>query len=160
MGFRVKFRLALAVLMVAVVVFAGGGAVGQSTQRFSDLAPEHYAHDAAVWADAVGVTGGCGDGSKFCPDRNLTRAHMITFLKRYEDWIQDGRPATRPVGAPGGGAVARSSQRFSDLAPGHYAHDAAVWADAVGVTGGCGDGSKFCPDRNLTRARMITFLKR
>ena len=84
-----------------VAVFAGGVALGQATQRFSDVSPDDYFHDAAIWADAAGITTGCGDGTKFCPDDTLTRAHMITFLKRYEDWVQDGRrlPGTEGAGA-------------------------------------------------------------
>ena len=95
-------------LIVAAIVcmaFLGGAlaatAIAQS-QRFSDVPPDAYYHDAAIWADNAGITTGCEDGTKFCPDDNLTRAQMITFLKRYEDWVQDGRPNRNATGAGAG----------------------------------------------------------
>ena len=91
---------------------------------------------------ALGVTGGCGDGSGFCPDRHVTRAQMAVFLSRaYE--LPDG-----------------PDPNFTDvLHDAWYAADVAKLA-ASGISVGCGDGNAFCPDRDTTRAQMATFLWR
>ena len=72
-------------LVVGVVVLAAGIASGQRTPTFTDVPEGSYYHDAAYWAADAGVTTGCGD-DKFCPDNNLTRAQMITFLYRYDTY--------------------------------------------------------------------------
>ena len=90
----------------------------------------------------LGVTGGCGDGSGFCPDRSVTRAQMAAFLSR----------AFRLPDAP-------------DLSFGDVASDAWYAADvarlvASGITKGCGDGADFCPEQATTRGQMAAFLHR
>ena len=88
----------------------------------------------------LGVTAGCGDGM-FCPDRNVSRAQMAVFLSG----------AYRLPDGPDPG--------FADV-PGHawYAADVAKLA-AAKITAGCGDGI-FCPEDDVRRAQMATFLYR
>ena len=90
----------------------------------------------------LGVTYGCGDGRGFCPHASVTRAEMAVFLTRAFDL---------PAGpAPG----------FADVpADAWYADQVAALA-ASGITAGCGDGTRFCPGRNTTKAEMATFLDR
>ena len=79
---------ALAVAATATVVASlavVGTVAAQSGQRFDDVPEHHYAYDAVTWAVENGITEGCGDGTNFCPDRMLSRGHMVTFLKRYHD---------------------------------------------------------------------------
>lgn len=93
-------RKKLLVTAVIVVVALGAGVAGaQVQQRFNDVPTDHYAYEAVNWAVAAGITVGCGDGTNFCPERNLNRAHMVTFLKRYDDWVQNGRPYPNAEGA-------------------------------------------------------------
>lgn len=82
---------------VTIAAFVAGMAVGQG-QRFDDIPPSHFAYDAVEWAVDNGITSGCGDGTNFCPDKTLTRAQVVTFLKRYDDWVLDGRPS--PMSGP------------------------------------------------------------
>ena len=90
----------------------------------------------------LGVTAGCGDGSGFCPDRNVTRAQMAVFLSRAYSLPEGPDPM------------------FSDVPDNAwYASDVAKLA-ASGITAGCGDGTTFCPGRDTTRAQMATFLFR
>ena len=90
----------------------------------------------------MAVTGGCGDGSGFCPDGSVTRAQTAVFLSR----------AYSLPDAPDPG--------FADVpADAWYAADVARLA-ASGITSGCGDGSGFCPGSDVTRAQMATFLHR
>ena len=95
--------LAAAAVIVAVVAVVGTAAA-QNGQRFGDVPSGHYAYDSIEWAVANGITGGCGDGTNFCPDRNLNRAHMVTFLKRYHDHFGTGITVawSEPIDASGG----------------------------------------------------------
>lgn len=74
----------LAVLLTATIaVLAIAGTVAaQSTQRFNDVPPDHYAYDAINWMVDNNITRGCGDGTNFCPERPLNRAHIAAFLYR------------------------------------------------------------------------------
>ena len=110
--------------------------------RFDDVDADGF-HAAFIERMAdLGVTRGCGDGSGFCPDEAVSRAHMAAFLSRaYE--LPDG-PVTD----------------FSDVPEdAWYAADVARLT-ASRITVGCKDGSVFCPDRDTTRAQMATFLAR
>ena len=102
-------------LVVAVVaataLFAAGVAVGQ-TQRFDDIPTDHYAYDAIEWAVDHGITAGCGDGTNFCPDKNLNRAQTVLFLKRYDDWVLNGRPS--PTSGLDAGVGAEAACLYTD----------------------------------------------
>ena len=77
----------LIVLTVLIVVLAGGIAVALSplgSDRFTDVPVGHYADEAIGWAVDQGITAGCGN-DEFCPDQPVTRAQIVTFLKRYHD---------------------------------------------------------------------------
>lgn len=73
---------------IAILLFAGGAAVGQSVQRFSDVPTDHYAHGAIEWAARNGITSGYGDGT-FRPESPMTRAQMMVYLMRYHDSLGD-----------------------------------------------------------------------
>ena len=88
------------------------------------------------------MTRGCGDGSRFCPDRGVSRAHMAVFLSRAYS-LPDGPD-------PG----------FSDVAADAWYTAEVAKLAASGITVGCGDGTGFCPDRDTTRGHMATFLHR
>ena len=90
----------------------------------------------------LGVTRGCGDGTNFCPNDSVTRAQTAAFLSRAYNLVAGPDPG------------------FSDVSSdAWYAPDVARLA-ASGITTGCGDGTKFCPNDSVTRAQMATFLWR
>ena len=96
------------------------------------------------WLAAAAITNGCNwpYGDDFCPDRPVTRAEMATFLVR--------ALALQPV----------PQQRFVDVTGTTHAPNINAIA-AAGITLGCvPDGSRYCPDRPVTRAEMATFLVR
>ena len=80
---KLRAAVLFVVVVVGVGVLAAGIASGQRSRTFTDVPDGAYYYDAAYWAADVGVTTGCAD-DKFCPDDNLTRAQMITFLYRYD----------------------------------------------------------------------------
>ena len=90
----------------------------------------------------LGVTEGCGDGSGFCPDRVVSRAQMAVFL-------------TRAFGLPSG-----ADPGFVDVAVDAWYVAAVSSLAASGITGGCGNGTGFCPGRDTSRAHMATFIHR
>lgn len=112
-----------AAAMAAVALV--GTVAAQSAQRFGDVPTGHYAFDSVDWAAENGITGGCGDGTNFCPDTNLNRAHMVTFLKRYHDRFGTGITIawSEPVDASGGATLTGSGSNLTqavDVAEGRW----------------------------------------
>jgi len=79
-------RTSLVVVVAVVVLSIAGTVTAQSTQRFSDVTPEHPDFAAINWAAEVGVTAGYGDGT-FRPSEPLSLRHATVFLNRYYDEI-------------------------------------------------------------------------
>lgn len=92
---KLKILVAVAGAAALIAVSVGVGAALQQ-QRFKDVPTDHYAYDSVDWAVDIGVTAGC-DGTNFCPEDNLNRAHMVTFLKRYHDWLVGDRAVSGAV---------------------------------------------------------------
>jgi hypothetical protein len=91
------------------------------------------------WLFLEGITSGCSDHN-FCPDGLLTRGQMATFL-------------VRALGLP-----ATSTDYFTDDETNKHEPNINRLR-AAGITTGCG-GTKFCPNRVVTRGQMATFLAR
>ena len=133
-------RKTMAVWTVRVLTGQDPPTVSQT--RFSDVDAESFYAPFVERMAQLGITAGCGDGTRYCPDRSVTRAQMAVFLSRAYS-LADGPD-------PG----------FTDVPAGAwYAADVARLA-ASGITAGCGDGTVFCPGRDTTRAQMATFLWR
>ena len=73
--------IVLAVAIAATSIMLGSAVIAQSSQ-FDDVPTDHYAHDAVEWAVDNRITVGC-DGTNFCPDDSLTRAHLAAMLYRF-----------------------------------------------------------------------------
>ena len=80
----------------------------------------------------------------YCPSNLVTRAEMASFLVR----AIDGADATNCLG-----------NVFNDVSPGapHCANIERL--KELNVTQGCGSGN-YCPDNNVTRTEMASFLVR
>jgi Peptidase family M23/S-layer homology domain len=116
-----------------------GDHAGAIVQPFSDIARSVHLPAIVAMSDA-GIVKGCG-GARFCPNEAIDRAEMARVVRRAlrlpatdRDFFEDdeGLPAEQAINA---------------LA-------------AAGVVKGCGDGSRYCPDGSVTRARMATYLAR
>jgi hypothetical protein len=94
---------------------------------------------------AAGVTVGCNPpfNDKFCPERVLTRAQAATFL-------------ARALGLPD------PTQDFFSDDDGHILEGGINRVAAAGITKGCNPpgNTRFCPDRDMTRAEFATFIVR
>ena len=106
--------------------------------RFSDVVPAH-AHGVAISAIAeAGITEGCAP-ARFCPDKQVSRAQMATFLKRA---LELPDVASRP---------------FHDV-PADHPHAVGIAAvAAAGIAQGNGEG-RFSPDVPIRRDQMATLL--
>lgn len=109
---------------------------------FTDLLEGYYYVDAVQWAVENAFTTGKTD-TTFAPDNVCTRAEVVTFL-----WRAMGSP--EPVS---------STTTFTDLQEGYYYLDAVQWAVENGITTGTSD-TTFSPDKECTRAQVVTFLYR
>ena len=131
-------------LMLGVVLVLGSGGAGGQAGYFGDVSGTHEAGVDALAAEGLLEGTECGPGL-LCPDRPIERWVIAVWLVRAVDGSD---PVDRPVG------------RFGDVPSDVW------WATHVerlaelGVTSGCGDGSRFCPDDPVTRGQMATFLVR
>jgi hypothetical protein len=130
-------------LTAAVITVAAADGAAQSERPggafFDDNETTHESNIEAI--ARAGITGGCiPEGTAFCPDLDVTRAQMASFL-------------TRALG------LEPTSPTFDDVdAAGVHAANIGAIA-AAGITLGCGDGV-FCPDEVVTREQMASFLAR
>lgn len=135
-------RAEMAVWLVRVLDGADPAAV--TATRFSDVDGDHP-HGAFIERFAeLGVTYGCDtDPLRYCPDDNVTRAQMASFLVRAFD-LTGGEPAG-----------------FVDVtAGGVHSADIDTLA-ATGITYGCDtDPLRYCPSDDVSRAQMASFLVR
>lgn len=94
---------------------------------------------------AAGITRGCNPphNTLFCPDREVTRAEMATFIVRALQLDTTG------------------DTNFGDTTDNIHQTNIQAFANA-GITRGCNppDNTMYCPDRAVTRAEMATFLMR
>ncbi len=104
---------------------------------------DHFAEASINALAAAGVARGC-TATSFCPEDPVTRGQMAAFLVRAFHYA-DG------VGA----------DMFSDDSNSVFETDIDRLATA-GVTRGCNppDNTAFCPDAEVTRGQMATFLRR
>lgn len=107
---------------------------------FTDVDPASvHANNIGAIA-AAGITLGCGP-DLFCPDDLVTREQMASFLAR------------------GLGLPPLDTGPFTDVTGTHLRNVNAI--AAAGITLGCNaEGTLFCPEREVIRAQMASFLAR
>ena len=116
---------------------------GSDRVDFIDVLPEHTFFEDVEWLKDEGITLGCNppDNTRFCPEEDVSRGQMASFLARAMD-------------LPAGGDV------FADD-DGSTHEDNINRLAASGITLGCTtSGHSFCPDEPVTRAQMASFLAR
>ena len=122
----------------------GGNSSAETKLKFKDVKSSAYYADAVAWAvnhDPVVTTG--TDATHFSPNKDCTRAQMVTFL-----WRAAGEPKPASTKNP-----------FKDVKKGAYYYDAVLWAVGEGITTGTSKNT-FSPDATVTRAQTVTFLWR
>ena len=104
--------------------------------------------DAIQWAADEGITTGYGNGI-FKPDKDCTRAQVVTFL-----WRAAGEPAPKSTDNP----FVDVSAKQADGKDNPF-YTAILWAVGEGITLGY-DDTHFVPDKSVSRAQFVTFLWR
>ncbi len=111
-----------------------------ATEEFSDTNAAYWYHDAVDYAVLTGLMDGVGEGC-FAPDKQLTRAMLVTILYRMS-----------------GEAVAESHP-FTDVPEGVWYENAVIWAYSNGIVNGTTE-TTFSPDRFITREQVAVMLYR
>ena len=126
------------------VVVLSGPAFAQPG-GFGDLAEDVYYSVPVSTLAGQGVFAGTGCDDGFCPSDAIDRKTMAVWVVR----VLDGEDP-----------AAVSESRFDDVDPDGFYAPFIERMFELELTQGCGDGSGFCPDRNVTRAHMAAFLSR
>lgn len=105
---------------------------------FTDIADSRF-RDDIVWLAEEGITTGCS-ATRFCPDGQVLRDQMATFLRRAE------------------GLSAATQDWFTDDSTSAHQDSINRVAEA-GVTRGCAT-ERYCPKRLVTRGQMASYLAR
>ena len=116
--------------------------VGES---FTDVPVSHSFYAFVETIFHHGITSGCGAGTAYCPGDTVTRQQMAVLLLR----ALEG-PGYTPPGC--------TVQVFTDVP---CTNPFAPWINELAarqVTGGCGDGTTYCPTNPTNRQQMATFL--
>ena len=120
---------------------------------FSDVDPEIATDPFYPSIETIfhfGVTGGCGDGSTFCPSANVLRQEMAPFLLKA--FLGSGHTPAPCTGL------------FADVpcpaTPEFPYSDFIEDLSTRGITGGCvlGPPALYCPGDPVTRAQIAPFL--
>ncbi len=53
-----------------------------TTSMFADVPNDHIFVEDINWMKTAGITNGCGDGTNYCPNDNVTRGQMAAFMHR------------------------------------------------------------------------------
>jgi len=114
---------------------------------FSDVPQTMYYAPYVQWAAKYGITVGTGDG-KFSPDAFINRAQMAAFFVRYFEAFQVDYAT---------GANVTTTPADLERTPA-YAQDAVLKLWKQGLLNG--DGTRFAPEGNATRAQMATLCMR
>lgn len=114
------------------------GLPSTATDYFPDDDGTTHEADINKIAEA-GITSGCGGGN-YCPDRNVTRAEMATFLVKALD------------------LSLTTTDYFTDDESSVHEPNINALAES-GITSGCGPGL-YCPSSSVTREQMAAFLHR
>ena len=109
---------------------------------FVDVPEDGFYYDSVMWAVEKGITKGV-DATHFAPDKNVTRAEVVTFL-----WRAAGSPEPTTTVNP-----------FVDVVETDFFYKAVLWAVENNITNGV-DGTHFAPLSECNRAHVVTFLWR
>ena len=111
--------------------------------RFADVDAGHWTAPHIERFAELGVTQGCAaEPLRYCPDEAVTRGQMAAFLVR----------ALELVEAPSAG--------FADTAGHYFETDIDKLAQARITLGCASQPRRYCPNQDVTRGQMATFIAR
>ena len=143
---RTRRTASIGVSLIASLVLFAGIALAQLPPGGTFIDDDGNVHEANIEAIAdAGITRGCNPpaNTKYCPGGAVTRGQMAAFMVRALDLTDSG------------------NKDFTDDNDSVFEGDIEKLA-AAGITLGCNPPSNtmFCPDDNVTRDQMASFLAR
>jgi hypothetical protein len=118
-----------------------------TSSGFQDVSAKSYYAQAVTWAASKKIAQGYTD-TTFCPDLELTREQLVTFLYRYAQSMGYDTSAYNDL------------TKFADVGTtGSYAIPAFRWAVGAGIVEGISD-TQLGPKQTATRAQGATMLYR
>ncbi len=120
----------------------GSGFMRVELLGFSDIIGNTFTTEI-LWLAGEEITLGCNPPTNdhFCPQDEVTRGQMASFLARALD-------------------LPKASEDFFNDDEGNTHEDNINRLAAAGITEGCASRTTFCPDDNVSRAQMASFLAR
>ncbi len=119
-------------------------------RRFNDIGEDHPWVAYIERAAQLGITRGCGNGNSFCPNNTINRGQMSAFIVR----------GFRLPSAATIDPDADTADDFQDVNEDDvFAEEIAAIA-AAGITLGCGDGTEFCAEEEVTLNQVEALLER
>ena len=116
-----------------------GNGAGDAVYPYRDVARSVHL-EAILELAKAGIMDGCEE-EKFCPNTAVDRSEIAQVMAK----------ALK---------VPDTDEDFFSDDDGQDAEDAINALAAAGVVNGCGDGSTYCPDEGVSRARMASYLAR
>ena len=108
---------------------------------FSDVSEDDWFYEAVRYTAAAGFFSGVTE-TEFAPQREITRAMLVTLL-----WRMENRP------------VVNYLMSFYDVSPDAYYGEAVRWAVSEGIVKGYSD-TVFSPDRAVSRQEIAVIFQR
>lgn len=128
----------------------------QTFRVINDVPASYWARGDIEAMFNAGITVGCGgNGSEYCPDDFITRAHAIIFLLRAKYHLETGEPGTNYDAI-----IPPATEQIFDDVP--VEHPYAAWINQAyyqGITTGFNDNT-FRPDIPTTRSNWAVFMLR
>ena len=129
---------------LARAIGVGAAIEPAAASPFADVSDDEWWAPYVTRLASLGVTRGCDtEPARFCPRGTVTRAQMASFLSRAYRLRAGGEDAG-----------------FTDIEGNVHAGDINALA-AAGITVGCDTRpARYCPEEDVTRGQMATFLHR
>jgi len=121
---------------------AGKPEIENAENPFEDVQETDYYYDAILWAYRNGIVNGVTE-NRFEPQVNVSRKDFVTLLYRLA-----GKPE-----------IENAENPFEDIEEAAYYELPVLWAYQNGITSGT-SAKTFTPDKQVTRAEVVTFLYR
>lgn len=118
---------------------------------FEDISEGDWFYEDVEYAVRNGLFKGLSE-TEFGPDAAMTRAMLVTVLKRLDDKLaEDKEPETEEKETP--------ANSFSDVADGAWYKEAVSWAAGKGIVKGTSK-TEFSPDKSVSNEELVTIVYR
>ena len=118
---------------------------------FTDISEGDWFYEDVEYAVRNGLFKGLSE-TEFGPDATMTRAMIVTVLKRLDDKLAADREAPDTE-------EAAAAQSFEDVPDGAWYAEAVAWAAEKGIVNGTSK-TEFSPDKDVSNEELVTIVYR